>query len=178
MIYDCSYSQFTRHVPQNIVKLKPEDWGTSLCMTCINPELKLEAIKKVFPSTTLTLYMMKDGNHKLLIMELFNQIKTRTKSIRYLEWSKEKGPEVKSTTYHSKKNALESDGEEFAKKFEHDVENLEQHAKRFKAQYRRIAELKNTISETTISKLIRIDWSENAELYQTRENSVTYGTFW
>ena len=33
---ECSYSQFTRHVPENIIKPKPEYWGTCLCMVCLN----------------------------------------------------------------------------------------------------------------------------------------------
>ena len=41
---DCSYSQFTRYVPDHIIKPKPEDWGTCLCSSCLNPELKLECI--------------------------------------------------------------------------------------------------------------------------------------
>ena len=33
---ECSYSQFTRYRPETIIKLKLEDWGTCLCMTCLN----------------------------------------------------------------------------------------------------------------------------------------------
>ena len=43
---ECSYFYFTKHMPEYIIKPKPEDWGTCLCMPCLNPELKLEAIKK------------------------------------------------------------------------------------------------------------------------------------
>ena len=31
---ECSYPQFTRHVPGYIIKPKPEDWGTCLCKIC------------------------------------------------------------------------------------------------------------------------------------------------
>jgi len=34
---DCSFAQFCRLIPENIVKPKPTDWGTNLCMICINP---------------------------------------------------------------------------------------------------------------------------------------------
>ena len=37
---------FTCHVPDNIIKPKPEDWGTFLCQTCLTPELKLSATKQ------------------------------------------------------------------------------------------------------------------------------------
>ena len=38
---DCHYSTFCSYVPETVLKHKPEDWGTCLCMTCLNPELKL-----------------------------------------------------------------------------------------------------------------------------------------
>ena len=41
---DCSYSNFCKLVPSNIVKPKPQDWGTCLCMSCLNPQLKMEAL--------------------------------------------------------------------------------------------------------------------------------------
>ena len=41
---DCPYSNFCKPVPSNIVKPKPQDWGTCLCMSCLNPQLKMEAL--------------------------------------------------------------------------------------------------------------------------------------
>ena len=41
---DCSYSNFCKLVPSNIVKPKPQDWGTCLCMSCLSPQLKMEAL--------------------------------------------------------------------------------------------------------------------------------------
>ena len=51
---DCSYSYFAKLVPENIIKPKPTDWGTCLCKVCLNPELKLESIKKTLPNINLT----------------------------------------------------------------------------------------------------------------------------
>ena len=56
--------------------------------------------------------MLKDGHHTSIV-EVSNQIKSSGKPIKYLEWSKERGKEVKSTTYHSKKNGFESNAAEF-----------------------------------------------------------------
>ena len=52
---DCSYAQFTRYIPSNIIKPKPEDWGTCLCMICLNPELKLSCLKKAMPENDITI---------------------------------------------------------------------------------------------------------------------------
>ena len=41
----CSLSTFARYLPKNVAKPKPEDWGTSLCKMCLNPELKIEALR-------------------------------------------------------------------------------------------------------------------------------------
>ena len=41
----CSLSTFAWYLPKNVVNPKPEDWGTSLCKTCLNPELKIEALR-------------------------------------------------------------------------------------------------------------------------------------
>ena len=91
------------------------------------------------------------------------------KTFKYLEWSREKGSDVKAVTYHSKKNALACNSEDFSKKFCEDMERLTDHAMRFKSQYKRIGDLKELVKDANSkSKLIRIDWSENVELYQTR----------
>ena len=44
---EISYSWFCKLTPDNIVKPKPQDWGTCLCRTCQNPEMKLEAVNKL-----------------------------------------------------------------------------------------------------------------------------------
>ena len=100
---ECSYVQFTRYVPEHVIKPKPEDWGTCLCMTCLNPELKLEAIRKNI-TTAVNLDMVKDQAHKEDVDNLIEQIKTSGKTFKYLEWTKVKekgtGATVKATTYH------------------------------------------------------------------------------
>ena len=57
-IVECLLSNFARYLPKNVVKPKPEDWGTSLCKTCSNPELKIEALRdpEVKLETLLSLY--------------------------------------------------------------------------------------------------------------------------
>ena len=35
---DISYSQFTRYIPDYVIKPRPQDWRISLCKTCLNPE--------------------------------------------------------------------------------------------------------------------------------------------
>ena len=44
---ECSYSHFCKLVPNDIVRPKLQDWGTCLCQTCLNPQLKMEAFHNV-----------------------------------------------------------------------------------------------------------------------------------
>ena len=174
---ECSYAQFTRYVPNYILKPKPEDWGTCLCMVCLNPELKLEAAKRNIPGISLTLDMVKDGGYSKEIEKVCIAIKECTKVFNYLEWSKEKADNTKTTSYHSKKNALSCSGDKFAKVFLKDMENLYSHAINFKSQYSRIRKLKELVKDPeSKAKLMRIDWSENVELYQTRQEKSQYYT--
>ena len=41
---NCSYQTFLREVPHSIRKPSASDWGTCLCATYLNPELKLESL--------------------------------------------------------------------------------------------------------------------------------------
>ena len=42
----CVYSTFMRHVPYYVIKPSPQSWGTCMCGTCLNPELKLVALSQ------------------------------------------------------------------------------------------------------------------------------------
>ena len=42
---ECSARSFGRSVPENILKPKPENQGTSLCKVCLNLQLKVEELK-------------------------------------------------------------------------------------------------------------------------------------
>ena len=87
---DCHYSTFARLVPQNIIKPKPDDWGTCLCRTCLNAELKLESAKKTMPNVTLTLENLKDKSSENEVKEFCNEIKASRCNFEYVEWTKER----------------------------------------------------------------------------------------
>ena len=100
-------------------------------------------------------------------------------NFEYLEWRRERGQEKgkgkdesvkrrKNTSYHSVKNSCSKSADQFSKVFLDDVTKLKQHTVNMIAQYRRIKEVKKIVSDQeNKAKAIRIDWSENVELYQT-----------
>ena len=87
---ECSYQHFARQVPDNIIKPKPEDWGTCLCMVCLNHELKLGCIKRTIPNVNLTLDNFTNKNYEDDIKTLCEILKESNQRFEYLEWSKEK----------------------------------------------------------------------------------------
>ena len=54
---------------------------------------------------------------------------------------------------------------------------MKEHSNRYRAQFSRIRQIKELVADPiNKSKLLRIDWSENAELYQTRQKKSVYYT--
>ena len=41
---ECSWTSFKRYIPFNVKKPNPSDWGTCLCIACLNPELKFQRL--------------------------------------------------------------------------------------------------------------------------------------
>ena len=72
--HDCSYSYFSRHCPCYVEKPSPNDWGTCLCRTCLNPEIKLEALANILNDTSFKWDDTNDYNNKDL-MKRINQLK-------------------------------------------------------------------------------------------------------
>lgn len=137
MDHSCSYEQFCRYIPNNIIKPKSEDWGTCLCKTCLNPELKLICIKRLLPEVSFDLNETNIDNADNILIGVCANI--------------------------------------FAKKFKSDIVYFVKHKERFRSQYRKIKEIKGIVSDpVNKSKLIRVDWSENVELFQTRQEKSYY----
>ena len=147
-------------------------------MPRLNPELKLEAIKRTLGDIhNLTIQSLKDKQLKKDIKDLCHQIENSDTAFEYLGWSKEKGQDVQASSHFPKKNACSSSGKEFSKKFKEHIESLVNHASRFKSQYQGIAEVKQFVQDPSRkSKLLHIDWSENVDLYQTCQEKLLHYT--
>ena len=173
---EISYAHFTRLVPNNIVKPKPESWGTCLCMPCVNTELKVSAVNKIVPCQL-------DKLSPIELDLICDQLKPVEGMIEYLEWKSTKVEKSKkkvetedddtpivrkgATTYHSTKTACSLPSDHFITTFKDEVQAYHEHIERAKSQYRRIREVKNlAMKPESDAKLLRIDWSENVELYQ------------
>ena len=64
---------------------------------------------------------------------------------------------------------------EFVKKLRHELSFLKEHTERMIRQFRKIKRLKEVVKDPdSRAKLVRIDWSENAELFQTKQEKSLY----
>ena len=82
---DCSYSYFSRHCPYYVEKPSPNDWGTCLCRTCLNPEIKLEALAKILNDTPFKWDDTSDYNDIKDLIKRIDQLKC-DKLITFSEW--------------------------------------------------------------------------------------------
>ena len=118
---------FCRYVPEQIKKPKPQDWGTSLCKICLNPELKVEGLKSsnVECSTDVSVESLISLNNEE--RKEFTKKMSKKKLVTYKEWQTEKGSTTKvskttkdatiqSKTYRSVKVVVTEDCKTFIQK--------------------------------------------------------------
>jgi hypothetical protein len=128
--YECSYSTFTRHIPSYIISPKPHEWGSCLCIVCLNPQIKFERIiqlKNKHPvlnrlSSLMTNDLMSVTNDQEKIKEIMrelNLLKTETFIITYVEWIKKKSE--KSSGFISTKTTATDTMELFCLKFSKEI---------------------------------------------------------
>ena len=68
----CSLECFRQNIPFNLICPKPNDWGTSLCVRCINPEMKLRhsPISQKIPH-----FITKMENLTKILMDLLRELR-------------------------------------------------------------------------------------------------------
>ncbi|CAF4422612.1 unnamed protein product, partial [Didymodactylos carnosus] len=90
------------YAPNNIIKPRVQDWGTCLCVLCINPEMKLQKIiqlKSTIPSfrslpfdiATIDLHnLVKDDDKFKNFNNELLKLRSDTITITFCEWIKQK----------------------------------------------------------------------------------------
>ena len=77
---------------------------------------------------------------------------------------------IAAVTYNSEKQALIDTSSMFASKFMIELEHLKKHNNRKISQYRRIKNIRQLVNNPeNMAVALRIDWSENSKLFQTRQ---------
>lgn len=127
----CHYSTFTRYVPEYVMKPKASDWGTCLCVICLNPLMKFEKlvnlkcryaiiksilIEDVTDITELVTDEIRTNDFKHGLARL----KSEQLTITYSEWTKKKNQG--STMSISTKTTITSSISDFVDKFTTEIE--------------------------------------------------------
>ena len=102
---DCSLSAFVKNVPSYIAKPRDQDWGTCLCILCINPQLKLERLTALKLINYVDFESISDDQFTSLLLQLnVLQEKNNQEDIAYSEW--QKIPNPKPTKTGKKENKI------------------------------------------------------------------------
>lgn len=128
---DIDYHTFLRYVPSFIVKPKVDDWGTCLCIICINPQIKLDKLnqlKSTKPIIKQLLNLMSADLNEVLnnqqsskqLKDALHQLELEQFILTYTEWQKVKITGSSSTV--SKKIPLVVTVQEFIKQFSLEIE--------------------------------------------------------
>ena len=106
------------------------------------------------------------------------KVKTcKKKTVCCLYWSKDKQESENSVTatYMSCKRVKYCSSQEFASDLLVNLKALREHTERMISQYQRIKEIKKIVSDDSQKSLcIRVDWSQNGNLFQARQEKRAY----
>ena len=137
---DYSYEAFSRHIPYYVKKVGPYDWGTCICCTCLNSELKIEKLiwEKLIPSINLEYAIQNnDEYHDLLENIKLIEQKPSNLKVNCVEWNllSHKGKSGKETKI-SRKEVSSFSLCDFPKKLAIELAVLKDHLYRAHMQYK------------------------------------------
>ena len=173
---DYSYKTFSQHAPYYVKKAGSSAWGTCLCHTSLNPELKIEKLiqEKLIPSINLEYVIQNDDDYCDLLENLFlnknHQISKLTVSNGIL--CRIKGSVEKRQKFPEKKFLLFLCG--FAKELAIELAVLKDHLYRAHMQYRAFKTKRTGAEKSSDNVTFQIDWSENASIHQAQEEKSAY----
>ncbi|CAF1605264.1 unnamed protein product [Didymodactylos carnosus] len=180
---DIDYDTFCRHVPEHIVKPSHDGWGTCLCISCLNPQMKYEKLyhlkqKNQVVRTHLDGYpcdlseIVKDEQKTNEFKENLMKLDKENFNVIYCEWQKKKLPNCVALV--STKVTETQTIHNFLKKFIAEIGILANHVHKIREQYRAAKQAKEEAKGNDSVATIQLDWSENYHLQQTREEKGAF----
>ena len=178
----CSYETFTRNVPFNVRKPSASDWGTCLCATCLNPELKLEKLPKLKKIEEGLQENMDDEKFAKLIqnIESLQEIEKAVdtdveEEITFPEWQKVENPKSKKKgSKISRKVQSTLKMSRFIKLLVNELTTLKDHLHRVHMQFKAFKDAREQATRDVTIATIQVDWSENTALRQAKEEKSAY----
>ena len=183
----CTYTTFTRYWPEMYVRPKPSDFGTCLCITCQDLELKVEAlinrklIGKDQPGYGLDSVILHSRNGDF---ELENEFKkdiaklddeeTRGVDVGFLQWDKVKQTDLSKNTGRAKSDKTQRlprhlPAGELGKIVLKDYEDYKEHLERDYVLKNEIKKVRLEAMNEDDLAVLHIDWGEQHQVTEIRE---------
>ena len=163
----CSHSLFCKYVPYNVIKPKASDWGTCLCGTCLNSELKVDKLVEMKLRSNVDLEeLFREENLPAFIQDLDNLKKEQDQTVLYNEWQKIDNSKVNASGKEgnkiSQKVTCSSNLSKFVDLLKSELETLRSHLQHVHAQYKAFKKACIDAESSDTVTTIHIDWSENS----------------
>ena len=179
---DCSFPSFKRYVPYFVKRpSSPSEWGTCMCESCLNPELKYERLvqMKILSSDDFEILTSEERIGSFIedvkkLKENKQYLKDKIKHVNFTEWRKVDNPYISKSG--KKLNKITRNVADtlplmsFLDVFIKELTMLKDHLFRVHQQYKAFknARIEATNDSEGKTATIHLDWSENAKLIQAR----------
>ena len=177
---NCSFATFAKYVPFDVQKPRDQDWGTCLCMYCLNPQLKVHKLIQLKYIENVDVEMLDSDDFDPLI-EKIDGLKQREgeKDIEYCEWRKIENPKInksgKKGNKISRKVVDNNSFGTFIKLLVAELKVLQSHLYRAHMQYKAFKRARiEACSINESNATVHIDWSENSRIRQAGEEKSGY----
>ena len=168
---EISLSHFSKLFPtETVVIPSSEDWGTALCVKCLNPRFKMEALRAV-------------GCTKMSAEEMYEKMKLITTKnnttvwdlhldqeipqvIKYRKWVKEDSEG--SSSKIDRKVAIDKPSNLFKAELVRELRVLKEHIETCKTQFREVKKEKVSLADSPHKVIMHLDWSQNLAIKQAR----------
>ena len=188
----CTYQTFAKYWPALYVKPLASEFGTCLCTTCQNMELKVESLvirKIIFKDEDIftldsVIRAAREENY-----DLENEFKSQIESLAandkanievgYLEWSKVKQVEISKNTGKAKGDktmrlSKHLTAAELGKIILEDYETFKNHLDRDHVMKQELKKVRIAAQEENDVAVLHVDWAEQHKLTEVKEIQSAY----
>ncbi|KAG7158359.1 uncharacterized protein LOC121878880 [Homarus americanus] len=154
----CSFQTFCEYIPCNVLKCKADELDSCLCMTCQNPELKIESmVKRRYLSMNTNIEeIIEDEEAFKSFIKILRSLKSHNALLTYTTWSV--GTSGSGPLIPRKKSLTRSLGE-VSSLLESELYSLKDHIKRTYRQYEAAYEAKCEAAKSALHSVIQTGWS-------------------
>ncbi|XP_068228638.1 uncharacterized protein [Palaemon carinicauda] len=168
---ECSFLQFCKYIPKNVIKPSPTYWKNLICARCENTELKfMEIINKVLMRKNLSLedVLAKQDLFEHISLEL-RKLKDSQTPFTYRSWARtllgkmEASERIVTTTIGSACTDILKQ-----------LDLLKEHMVRCYNQYEAVKEAREETEMSPIHAMVHIDWYESPATFVARLLHTSY----